>query len=107
MEYRVPDAAVNPYFSHTLLIASMEDGINRKLEPGAPDEASDNVPAVGTQLPLTLGDAVDAFVSDTYLTSQLPGDLCPSTPSSSKRNGPAYCGSITEWDREMYWETMP
>lgn len=107
MEYRVPDAAVNPYLSHTLLIAAMEDGLNRQLDPGRPDDGGADVPAIGGQLPLTLGDAIDAFVSDTYLTSALPADLVSIYTQLKQEEWARYCGAITEWDREMYWETIP
>ena len=58
-------------------------------------------------MPLTLGDAIGAFVSDTYLTSQLPADLVSIYTKLKEEEWARYCGSITEWDREMYWETMP
>ena len=62
---------------------------------------------VGGQLPLTLGDAIDAFVSDTYLTSALPEDLVAIYTQLKQEEWARYCGAITEWDREMYWETIP
>ena len=37
-EYRSVDSAVNPYLSFAALIKAMEDGINRKLDPGPPEE---------------------------------------------------------------------
>ena len=37
-EYRSVDSAVNPYLSMATLIAAMWDGIDRKLDPGEPEE---------------------------------------------------------------------
>ena len=37
-EYRSVDSAVNPYLSLAALIAAMRDGIERKLDPGEPEE---------------------------------------------------------------------
>ena len=37
-EYRSVDSAVNPYLSMAALIKAMEDGIERKLDPGEPEE---------------------------------------------------------------------
>ena len=37
-EYRSVDSAVNPYLSMAVLIAAMWDGIERKLDPGEPEE---------------------------------------------------------------------
>jgi glutamine synthetase len=107
MEYRVPDAAVNPYLSHTLILAAMEDGLERHLDPGSPDSGGSDLPAVGGQLPLTLGEAIDAFVADTTLTGRLPGDLVQIYTQLKQEEWARYCGAITEWDREMYWETIP
>lgn len=106
MEYRVPDAAVNPYLSHTLLIAAMEDGLERRIDPPEPDgDTSTASPA--QQLPLTLGEAIDEFVADTYLTGHLPKDLVSIYTQLKTEEWARYCGAITAWDREMYWETMP
>ncbi|NKX49903.1 glutamine synthetase, partial [Arthrobacter deserti] len=103
MEYRVPDAAVNPYLSHTLIIAAMEDGLNRQLDPGLPDAGDGSV----GQLPLTLGDAVEAFGADTYLTSHLPAGLVSIYTQLKQEEWARYCGAITEWERGMYWGTIP
>src|SRR5207249_4762055 len=37
-EYRSVDSAVNPYLSMAALITAMRDGIERKLDPGEPEE---------------------------------------------------------------------
>ena len=39
-EYRSVDAAVNPYLGLGALSIAMEDGINRKLDPGDPEEGN-------------------------------------------------------------------
>lgn len=40
LEYKIPDASVNPYLSHTLLLAAMEKGLAEKIDPGAPQKLS-------------------------------------------------------------------
>jgi len=35
LEYKLPDASVNPYLSHALLLAAMRDGLQKKSDPGA------------------------------------------------------------------------
>ena len=37
-EYRSVDSMVNPYLMGTTLLAAMDDGIDNKLDPGAPEE---------------------------------------------------------------------
>ena len=64
-EYRSVDSAVNPYLSLAALIKAMDDGINRKLDPGEPEErniyeameAGKDV----KKIPMTFGDALDAL----------------------------------------------
>ena len=40
LEYKLPDAAVNPYLSHALLIAACEDGLKNAIDPGEPTVGS-------------------------------------------------------------------
>ena len=36
LEFKLPDASVNPYLSHTVVLAAMADGLERRLDPGPP-----------------------------------------------------------------------
>jgi glutamine synthetase len=40
LEYKIPDASVNPYLSHTLLLAAIEKGLADQIDPGAPQVLS-------------------------------------------------------------------
>ena len=48
-EYRSVDSAVNPYLSMAALICAMQDGIERQLDPGEPEER--NIYEASTCLP--------------------------------------------------------
>ena len=67
-EYRSVDSAVNPYLSLAALIAAMEDGIDRKLDPGEPEERNIyEAMSAGKEverIPMTFGDALDALEAD-------------------------------------------
>ena len=74
LEYKLPDAAVNPYLSHAVILAACEDGMKNAIDPGAPTQGSsydtpqdDRFPA----LPLTLGEAIEAFRADEFLDVDL------------------------------------
>ncbi len=67
-EYRSVDSAVNPYLSLAALIAAMQDGIERELDPGEPEERNIyEAMEAGKQvkrLPMTFGAALDALEAD-------------------------------------------
>ena len=46
-------------------------------------------------------------MSDTYLTAAAAGGLGGHLHQLKQEEWARYCGAITEWDREMYWETIP
>ncbi|MGO1545024.1 MAG: glutamine synthetase family protein [Gulosibacter sp.] len=99
-EVRVPDASVNPYLSHSLLIAAIADGIGNKIEPVGPGEA-------GPDLPRTLGEAVEAFRESDFVQRSLP-DLLAETYLEMKSNEWAeYCGIVSQWEFDQYWQAIP
>ncbi|MFP3581243.1 glutamine synthetase [Arthrobacter sp. SIMBA_036] len=109
MEYRLPDASVNPYLSHTLLIAAMEDGINKQTDPGKPldDQVRGSAEPKFKPLPLTLGGAIDSLSADPYILNALPEQLGDIYTALKNDEWARYCGAVTDWDRAMYWETLP
>src|SRR3989449_5287794 len=66
IEFRCPDAAANPYLAFAAMLMAGLDGIERRLEPGAPAdydlfEESDGKVA---QVPGSLSEALDALETD-------------------------------------------
>lgn len=109
LEYKLPDASVNPYLSHAALLAALRDGLDRKLDPGEPETASssfDTAGAVGA-LPLTLGDALAAFDRDKVVRSAFPEELVGLYLELKSDEWARACGAVTDWDREMYLEYLP
>ena len=99
-EVRVPDSAVNPYLSHALLIAAIADGIGNRIEPPQAGEA-------GEALPLTLGEAVDAFRADDYIQRALPDRLAEIFLEMKADEWARYCGAVTQWEFDQYWQAIP
>jgi len=109
LEYKIPDASVNPYLSHTLLLAAMRDGLENRLSPGEPD-ASDSVPRGSekrTRLPLTLGEAVQAFEDDPLIFNAFPPDLANLYRDLKADEWARFCSVVTEWERKMYTDYLP
>ncbi|BBX71323.1 glutamine synthetase family protein [Mycolicibacterium psychrotolerans] len=110
LEYKLPDAAVNPYLSHAVILAACEDGMKNAIDPGAPTRGSsydtvqdERFPA----LPLTLGEAIDAFRTDDVLTQALGPELSALLVDFHADEWARFCGYVTDWERQMYWNDAP
>ncbi|NNG78493.1 glutamine synthetase [Brevibacterium luteolum] len=108
MEYRVPDSAVNPYLSHALIVGAYRAGLDGELDPGEPvDQAADREAASGTRVPTTLGDAISLFDRSGFVRSVLPDLLVDHYAELKCDEWARFCGAITDWERDQYWETVP
>ena len=110
LEYKIPDASVNPYLSHTVLLAAMEAGLAERIDPGAPQQLSSYETAADSPfaaLPTTLGDAIRAFAADDLVTGALGPALSDLLIEYKTDEWLRYCGVVSDWEREMYLEFMP
>lgn len=110
LEYKIPDASVNPYLSHTLLLAAMERGLREQIDPGAPQQLSSyesKAESPFESLPTTLGDAIRAFAADDLVTGALGRELSDLLIEYKTDEWLRYCGVVSDWEREMYLEFMP
>lgn len=110
LEYKLPDAAVNPYLSHAVILSACEDGMKNAIDPGAPTQGSsyetpqdERFPA----LPLTLGEAIEAFRADDLLTSTFGSTLSDLLIDFHSDEWARFCGYVTDWERQMYWDDTP
>jgi glutamine synthetase len=110
-EYRSVDSAVNPYLSLAALIKAMQDGIDRQLDPGPPEErniyqaleAGKKV----KKIPMTFGDALDALDADEVVKSALPGEMYKVFKHYKRDEWERYCATVSDWDREEYLDVLP
>lgn len=105
MEYRLPDASVNPYLSHLYLLAAIEHGLDDRIDPGDPGQPSDAMGSV--VVPNTLGTAIEAFEADEYLMCAMPEELTRIFLQLKRDEWARYCGQITQWEFDQYWEAIP
>jgi glutamine synthetase len=110
-EYRSVDSAVNPYLSMAVLIKAMQDGIDRKIDPGEPEERNIyDAMSAGKQIkkiPMTFGDALDALDADEVVRSAMPGDLHRVFMHYKRDEWERYCATVSDWDREEYLDVLP
>jgi glutamine synthetase len=110
-EYRSVDSAVNPYLSLAVLIAAMRDGIDRKLDPGEPEERNIyEAMEAGKEvekIPMTFGDALDALEDDDVIKSALPGDMYRVFMHYKRDEWERYCAQVSDWDVQEYLDVLP
>ncbi|MFZ2501662.1 MAG: glutamine synthetase family protein [Nocardioides sp.] len=110
LEYKLPDAAVNPYLSHTILLASILDGIDNAIDPGEPTAGSSydsDLPELFGKLPLTLGEAISAFAGDDVIKAAFGGELSQLLIDYKSDEWARFCGYVTDWEKSMYWDDTP
>ncbi|MDH6125041.1 glutamine synthetase [Kitasatospora sp. GP82] len=103
LEFKLPDAMVNPYLSHAVLIAAIEDGLDNRLDPGPPQGSGratdESRPAA---LPQTLGEALERFTADPVVTKALGTELTTLYTDLKRDEWARYCGAVTDWEHMMY-----
>jgi glutamine synthetase len=116
LEFKLPDASVNPYLSHAALLEAIADGVERALDPGPPqagDSYDDAVVAADEArrglgaLPRTLGDALQRLNDDPVVRRAFPDELYRAFVEYKTDEWERYCGAVTEWHREMYLRALP
>ncbi|GAA0490684.1 glutamine synthetase [Streptomyces sp. NPDC046215] len=104
LEFKLPDAMVNPYLSHAVLLAAIEDGLKNRIDPGPAQEGTGRTETAppAAALPMTLGEAVEKFVADPVVTGALGPELTDLFQVLKTDEWARFCGSVTDWERTMY-----
>ena len=110
-EYRSVDSAVNPYLSFAGLLKAMDDGLDRNLDPGPPEERNiyDAVKAGKDvkKIPLSLGEALQALADDDVIKSALPGEMYRVFEHYKRDEWERFMATVTDWDIEEYLDILP
>jgi glutamine synthetase len=109
VECRGADSTVNPYLGAALLLAAGLDGVERKLDPGAPRhenmyEYTDiELAERGIEkLPQTLDEAIGAFAADPWIRETLGGALTDEFIRYKQEEWQSYHNTISAWEVERY-----
>ena len=105
------DSAVNPYLSFAALLKAMEDGLDRNLDPGPPEErniyeAMEEGKEV-KKIPMNLGEALDALRADEVIKSALPNEMFKVFEHYKRDEWERFMHTVTDWDVEEYLDILP
>jgi glutamine synthetase len=108
-EWRLPDAAANPYLMLAGLVAAGLDGIDRRLDPGPAvlDDLFEMPAAVRSErgigvLPQSLAAAVDALEADAVIAQALGDELLTEFVRLKRAEALAYARQVTPWEMARY-----
>lgn len=110
LEYKLPDAMVNPYLSHLVLLGAIRHGIEDQIDPGRPQEGSSyevTSPDLFGSMPRTLGEAITAFEADHYVLDAMGRELANLYAELKSDEWARYCAAITDWETALYWGALP
>jgi glutamine synthetase len=109
LECRAVDTSCNPYLAAAMMLAAGLDGIERGLDPGAPNQ--DNLYLVTERelsrrkiktLPRTLLEAVEAFAADPLGRKVFGEDLFKSFIELKTREWWSYHNTVSAWELDQY-----
>jgi glutamine synthetase len=111
LEIRLPDSGSNPYLVSAALIAAGLDGIDRKLDPGPPQNINlyELSPEALTAksiklLPQSLQEAVDALEEDTVIRNGLGPELAREFIRLKRMEWTEYSRHVSDWELRRYLE---
>ncbi len=103
-EFRLPDAASNPYLMMAGILIAGLHGIEEKMDPGKRLDidmyAEGHTVKDAKKLPLNLLDALRNFERDTYLREGLGKDVSAAFLKLKHAEWNQYCRHLTQWERD-------
>jgi glutamine synthetase len=109
VELRVGDSGMNPYLAQAAVIAAGLDGIDRKLDPGPPQNINfyaltpKEVAARKVDvLPQSLGESIAALEADELFKSQLGEDFVDEFVSLKREEWIDYHRHVSDWETKRY-----
>ena len=108
-EVRMPDPSCNPYLALAVMLAAGLDGVERKLDPGAP--VNKNIFTMShrekrrlriEQLPGSLVEALDALEKDEVVKNALGDHILEHYLLAKRQEWEEYISRVHPWEQERY-----
>lgn len=111
LEFRLPDAGCNPYLVTAALLAAGMDGVERKLDPGKPNNSNlyeyspARLAAEGIRLlPQNLLEAVTELERDEVICGALGEQLSREFIELKRMEWTEYARHVSDWETSRYLE---
>jgi len=111
LEFRLPDSGCNAYLVTAALIAAGLDGIDRKLDPGKPNNTNlyESTPAELTRagihvLPQNLLEAITELEKDEIVCAGLGPQLSKEFIELKRMEWTEYARHVSDWETQRYVE---
>jgi glutamine synthetase len=111
LEFRLPDSGCNPYLVTAALLAAGMDGVDRKLDPGKPNNTNlyewspAQLAAEGIRvLPQNLLEAVTELERDEVIRGALGADLAKEFIELKRMEWTEYARHVSDWETDRYLE---
>ena len=103
VEHRVCGADANPYLAAAVVLAGMEEGIARQLDPGPPVSGNGYLaPAQPRELPQTWHEAIERAAASSFLAQALGEDFLKVFLAIKRQECERFSAEVTELDRSWY-----
>jgi len=103
LEHRIAGADANPYLAAATVLAGIEYGIARELDPGPPVTGNGyRDPAVKHELPQTWQEAIDRAAESRFLRDALGEDFLKIFLAIKRQECDRFSAEVTELDRSWY-----
>ncbi|MCX8181894.1 MAG: glutamine synthetase family protein [Candidatus Methanomethyliaceae archaeon] len=102
VEFRVPDAACNPYLMIAATLLAGLDGIKKGIDPGEPVEVDAYTLKEAEPLPNNLKEALDALTKDRVIVEGLGATLIGEFVKMKMAEWDEYHSIVTDWERRIY-----
>jgi glutamine synthetase len=111
LELRLSDSSCNPYLATAAVLAAGLDGVDRKLDPGDPDNLNlydytlEQLREMGIgTLPQTLREALDALAANPLFRDRLGDEVVREFITIKEMEWIEYQRHVSDWEIERYLE---
>ena len=106
IENRMPGADANPYLALAAMLAAGLAGIEEKLDCGADYRGNAYVDSSLRSLPSSLGEAAELFAGSAVARRAFGEHVIEYYGHAARLESRAFADSVTDWERDRYFERI-